>query len=110
MYSLLTPPQTLRIDRVGETLCIPVSQATRLTIQTTNPPGKSWSKAVITVKRSLSGLADDAQALDPAATITATGILTLDVADTAFIHLTVTTAEGSTSEVLVSTYQHDCGA
>lgn len=92
---------------------VPIGPFTRVTVQATNPDGVTWTTAVITMKRSLTGVHGDAVALATPTTITAVGITEMpdgDAEGSAFLHLHVTTAESASGEITLTIYATDIGA
>ena len=89
-----------RISNLGERLNIPCGNASRASIQFATKHGNTWSTAVIAVRCSN----DNDSIIELPTTVTVTGEtrIIVDVSDVAFLHLVVTTAEGSTSDIHVS--------
>lgn len=84
---------------------IPCGKFTSATVQITNPDSVTWSSAVVTLKGSLDGKTP--VVFSPSVTFSATGIKTVDVADYAFLHIEVTTAESASSDVSVYVFLTD---
>lgn len=79
-----------------------VGPFTEASIQVTNRLGVTWSTAVITVKRSVTGRPEDAIDFDTPVTISATGITAIDdLAGAVFLHFVTTTAESASGEVQI---------
>jgi deoxyhypusine synthase len=89
-----------RISNLGERLDIPCGNSSRASIQFSVKHGNTWSTAVIAVRCSN----DNDSIIELPTTLTASGEtrLIVDVSDVGFLHLVVTTAEGTTSDIHVS--------
>lgn len=96
----------LTISNANEQLVIPVGGFTRASIQFRKLSGNAWTAAVVTLRVSLDGV--NAWDLASVTTVEVEGIVyDLDVSRYAYLHLVVTTAEGTTSEIDVTVYKTD---
>ncbi len=90
----------LRVSEANKELIIPVNNSDKLTLQFAKKHNNSWSTAVIAIRGSIDG----EMTFEFPTTLTATGETTLylDVSGINYVHLVVTTAESSTSDVRVN--------
>lgn len=94
-----------RISNLGERMDIPCGQASRLLLNFVAIHGNTWSTAVIAIRRSL----DNDNIVEFPTTISVSGetMLEVDVSACNFVHLVVTTAQSTTSDVYVNWMTND---
>lgn len=96
----------LRISNLNESLIVDCGGFTQATLQFQSLHGNAWTTAVVTIRASIDGAT--VVDLPSVTTVSSAGIVyAIDVKDFAFLHLVVTTAEGTASDIAVHTYLND---